>query len=101
MSSPFQKAFSSKSPLGKVPCKLPYPGKEVAAGKHGGKMTKEMSKANAEAKLKKRPLLADMKAAKNLYNSRRPEYLDIADLVVDVTNKSNPQFISKISYASI
>jgi hypothetical protein len=52
MSSPFQKAFSSKSPLGKVPCKLPYPGKEVAAGKHGGKMTKEMSKANAEAKLK-------------------------------------------------
>ena len=52
MSSPFQKAFSSKSPLGNIPCKLPYPGKEVAAGKHGGVMTKEMSKANAEAKLK-------------------------------------------------
>jgi shikimate kinase len=43
---------------------------------------------NAAKKLKKRPLLADLKAAKKLYNQRRPEYLKIADIVIDVTDKS-------------
>ena len=43
---------------------------------------------NAEKKLKKRPLLQDLKKAKELYNERRPEYLELADIVVDVTNKS-------------
>ena len=43
---------------------------------------------NAVKKLKKRPLLADLKAAKKLYDARRPEYLDVADIVIDVTNKS-------------
>lgn len=43
---------------------------------------------NAAKKLKKRPLLKDMKAAKALYKERRPEYLALADIVVDVTNKS-------------
>lgn len=43
---------------------------------------------NAKAKLKKRPLLSDLKAAKKLYKERRPEYLKLADLVVDVTDKS-------------
>ena len=43
---------------------------------------------NAEKKLKKRPLLNDLKKAKELYKQRRPEYLAIADVVVDVTNKS-------------
>jgi len=43
---------------------------------------------NAEKKLKKRPLLSDLKAAKELYKQRRPEYLKLADIVVDVTNKS-------------
>ena len=43
---------------------------------------------NAARKLKKRPLLSDMKAAKALYKQRRPEYLDLADIVVDVTDKS-------------
>jgi shikimate kinase len=43
---------------------------------------------NAEKKLKKRPLLADLKAAKKLYNERRPEYLKLADIVIDVTDKS-------------
>ena len=43
---------------------------------------------NAKRKLKKRPLLSDLKAAKKLYNLRRPEYMDLADVVIDVTNKS-------------
>lgn len=43
---------------------------------------------NSEKKLKKRPLLNDLKSAKKLYNARRPEYLKLADIVIDVTNKS-------------
>lgn len=43
---------------------------------------------NAARKLKKRPLLNDLKKAKELYEQRRPEYLKVADIVVDVTNKS-------------
>ena len=43
---------------------------------------------NAEKKLKKRPLLNDLKEAKKLYDLRKPEYLSLADIVIDVTNKS-------------
>lgn len=43
---------------------------------------------NAKNKLKKRPLLSDLEKAKELYNERRPEYLALADIVVDVTDKS-------------
>ncbi len=43
---------------------------------------------NAAKKLKKRPLLSDLKAAKKLYDERRPEYLKLADIVIDVTDKS-------------
>jgi len=43
---------------------------------------------NAAKKLKKRPLLSDLKAARKLYEARRPEYLKLADIVIDVTNKS-------------
>ena len=43
---------------------------------------------NAVKKLKKRPLLSDLKKAKELYNERRPEYLALADVVIDVTDKS-------------
>lgn len=43
---------------------------------------------NAVRKLKKRPLLSDLKKAKELYNQRRPEYLELADVVIDVTKKS-------------
>lgn len=46
------------------------------------------SHPNAEKKLKKRPLLSDLKEAKKLYDARRPEYLKLADIVIDVTNKS-------------
>ena len=43
---------------------------------------------NAKKKLKKRPLLADLKKAKELYDARLPEYKALADVVIDVTNKS-------------
>lgn len=43
---------------------------------------------NADKKLKKRPLLADLKKAKEIYKQRRPEYLELADIVIDVTDKS-------------
>ncbi len=43
---------------------------------------------NAAKKLKKRPLLQDLKQAKKLYDERRPEYLTLADIVIDVTKKS-------------
>ena len=43
---------------------------------------------NAVRKLKKRPLLADLKKAKELYDERRPEYLALADIVINVTKKS-------------
>jgi hypothetical protein len=47
-------AFTIKNPLSKTPllnkCKLPYPGDEVMAGKHGGVMTKKMTAANIKAK---------------------------------------------------
>jgi len=43
---------------------------------------------NATKKLKKRPLLADLQKAKELYDERLPEYKALADVVIDVTNKS-------------
>ncbi|EQB40002.1 shikimate kinase [Sulfurimonas hongkongensis] len=43
---------------------------------------------NALKKLKKRPLLKDLKKAQELYDERRPEYLKVADIVIDVTKKS-------------
>ena len=46
------------------------------------------SHPNAVRKLKKRPLLSDLKKAKELYDERLPEYLALADIVIDVTNKS-------------
>ena len=46
------------------------------------------SHPNAANKLKKRPLLNDLKEAKKLYDLRRPEYLALADLVIDVNKKS-------------
>lgn len=42
---------------------------------------------NAVRKLKKRPLLEDLKKAKTLYDERRPEYLKLADIIIDVTDK--------------
>jgi shikimate kinase len=46
------------------------------------------SHPNAVKKIKKRPLLNDLRMAEKIYNERRPEYLEVADIVIDVTNKS-------------
>nr|WP_321266510.1 shikimate kinase [uncultured Sulfurimonas sp.] len=43
---------------------------------------------NSMKKLKKRPLLSNLKEAEKLYKERRPEYLALADIVIDVTKKS-------------
>ena len=45
------------------------------------------SHPNAQKKLQKRPLLQDIKKAKALYKERRKQYLEVADIVLDVTNK--------------
>ena len=46
------------------------------------------SHPNAVKKLKKRPLLSDLKKAQELYDERLPQYLALADIVIDVTDKS-------------
>jgi shikimate kinase len=51
---------------------------------------------NAKAKLKKRPLLRDLKTAKALYKQRRPEYLQLADIVINVTDKSAKECAKEI-----
>ena len=51
---------------------------------------------NAKKKLAKRPLLQDLKKAKELYDNRRPEYLEVADIVIDVTDKPLPKIAKEI-----
>jgi shikimate kinase len=43
---------------------------------------------SAEKKLKKRPLLNDLQKAKELYDERLPQYLKLADIVIEVGEKS-------------
>jgi len=43
---------------------------------------------NSAKKLKKRPLLHDLKKAKELYEERYCEYLKLADIIINVTDKS-------------
>jgi shikimate kinase len=43
---------------------------------------------NAEKKLKKRPLFQDVEKARALYNEREANYMEVADIVIDVTDKS-------------
>jgi shikimate kinase len=54
------------------------------------------SHPNAQAKLKKRPLLQDEKKAKELFNQRTEEYRQISDYIVDVENKSIEAIVKKI-----
>ncbi|MDP1785319.1 MAG: shikimate kinase [Sulfuricurvum sp.] len=42
---------------------------------------------DAEKKLKKRPLFQDIEKARALYEERLPEYLKVADMVIDVSDK--------------
>ncbi|MDD2640543.1 MAG: shikimate kinase, partial [Arcobacteraceae bacterium] len=45
------------------------------------------SAPNAKNKLKKRPLLQDLKEAKKLFKLRVPSYEAVADIVIDIENK--------------
>ncbi len=49
---------------------------------------------NAEKKLLKRPLFNDIDRARELYDERHPKYLDVADIVVSVVDKT-PQEVAK------
>ncbi len=51
---------------------------------------------NAENKLKKRPLMQDLEKAKLLYEEREVQYKKVADIVVDVTDKSLEEIAKEI-----
>ena len=51
---------------------------------------------NAKSKLKKRPLFAEPKKAKKLYKEREKAYMKVADVIIDVENKSMKSIIKEI-----
>ncbi|WP_228197976.1 shikimate kinase [Poseidonibacter antarcticus] len=52
--------------------------------------------ANAEKKLKKRPLLQNLEEATKLYNSRISDYERVSDIVIDVENKDLENIVEEI-----
>jgi len=55
---------------------------------------------NGEKKLKKRPLFAQPKDAKKLYNERKDIYKKIANVVINVEDKSIEKIIADIAQAT-
>ena len=51
---------------------------------------------NAQAKLKKRPLLQDIDSAKKLFNERKIAYENIADVIINVENRPTQKIIEDI-----
>lgn len=51
---------------------------------------------NAEKKLKKRPLLQDLKKAKKLFDERVTEYEKVADIIINVEKKSSKEIANEI-----
>ncbi len=51
---------------------------------------------NAQKKLKKRPLLSDLDAAKKLYNERVTQYEKVADEIVVVENRDLEDIVKEI-----
>lgn len=51
---------------------------------------------NSKAKFKKRPLLADLERAKELFNQREELYRQKADIIIDVENKSTKEIVKEI-----
>ncbi len=52
---------------------------------------------NAEAKLAKRPLFSQEKEARKLYSEREKAYRNVADVIVNVEDKSIDEVISEIA----
>ncbi len=50
----------------------------------------------AEKKLRKRPLFQEINKAKELYKLRLPEYKKVADIIIDVENKSVEKVAAEI-----
>ncbi|WP_415406654.1 shikimate kinase [Sulfurovum sp. CS9] len=55
------------------------------------------SAKNSESKLAKRPLFSQEKEAKKLYNEREKAYRSVADVIVNVEDKSLDDVISEIA----
>lgn len=51
---------------------------------------------NAQAKLRKRPLLNDLKEAKKLYDQRIQDYKNVADEIVNVENRDMEDIVEDI-----
>ncbi len=51
---------------------------------------------NAKKKLAKRPLLQDIKKAKDLYNQRVKEYEKLADITINVEKKDKKKIVKEI-----
>ncbi|WP_345979248.1 shikimate kinase [Sulfurimonas sp. HSL3-2] len=50
----------------------------------------------AQNKLKKRPLFQDIDKARELYEERYPQYKNVADITIDVTDKSVEKIVKEI-----
>lgn len=51
---------------------------------------------NAKKKIEKRPLLKDLKKAKELHKTRDKEYKKLADIIIDVEDKTIKQIVKEI-----
>lgn len=51
---------------------------------------------NAEAKLRKRPLLSNLEEAKKLYNQRVEDYKKVSDVIVNVENKKMEEILNDL-----
>lgn len=51
---------------------------------------------NAKAKLKKRPLFADLEKAEELYNERVEKYREIANIIINVENKGLKEIVKEV-----
>ena len=64
-----------------------------------GILEKIYNSPNAEKKIKKRPLLNDKKAAKELFDTRIKEYEAIADIIIDKENLSMMEIVNIVKRA--
>lgn len=53
---------------------------------------------NAKAKLKKRPLLKDLKEAKKIYDSRVKDYESVSDIIIDVEGRNIDLIVAEIKF---